>query len=216
MFEPNNTDSLQFLAGSIGIFSALVYGFGFIHAKISAFRSFWKSLPVLLMALITWALSGPLLLIIALGLCALGDYFLSRSDRFFIAGLGAFLLGHLAYIAQFTQLGFDMTLGWPHILIAIYGIVFALYLWPKAHNLRGAVMVYILVIMAMTVTALALPDALGLIIIGALIFVISDSILAIRMFGVSNHSAKRALSMLVWATYILGQALIVSGGSVGL
>ena len=72
-------------------------------------------------------------------------------------------------------------------------------------------MAYIGVITLMAGVSFMLPPAYFMIIVGALVFVFSDSALAIRMFVVTDQRVKLKLSWIVWVSYILGQSLILIG-----
>ena len=62
-----------------------------------AVRSLVKTAAVALLALAALMAQAPLVLVAALGLCALGDWLLSRDTQgTFIAGIAAFAAGHLA------------------------------------------------------------------------------------------------------------------------
>jgi len=211
MFEANTTDSVQYLAGFAGILSAAIYAFGFIHSEIGVWRSFWKTLPVFLMAAIVWITGGSLILIIALVLCAIGDFFMSRHDGHFVSGLLAFLAGHVAFVVVFWGLIGEMQFSPALIIITLYTVSFGAYLWLQSGSYRVPVMAYIFVITAMAVVSIYLPEKYFLTTIGAFVFVLSDSILAVRMFVVKNPALRPALSMMVWITYIAGQAMIVTG-----
>lgn len=213
MFEPNTTDSMQYLAGFVGILSALIYALGFIHSEINLWRSFWKTLPVVLMAAIVWITGGSAILIIALVLCAVGDFFMSRHDGHFVSGLVAFLAGHVAFIILFWGLSDNIQFSPVLIIIALYAVLFGAYLWRKSGSYRVPVIAYIIVITGMAVISIYLPEKYFLTTIGAFIFVLSDSILAVRMFVVKKPTLRPPLSMMVWITYIAGQAMIVTGVS---
>ena len=205
------TDTLALPAAAMAIFTAAaIYGFGFLNAEISGWRSFWKTLPVAIMALLV-ATTGGWLLALVLGLSAVGDYFLSRDEDKFTIGLVSFLTAHLLYIWIFWQLADSQTLGWPHGAMAGYALVYGGYLWPRTGAFRLPVLAYILVITAMVSTAFFLPAGFGLIIAGSLAFAFSDSILALEMFVVSNPQTKVMLSKMVWVSYIAAQALLVVG-----
>ncbi len=206
------TDTLALPAAAMAIFTAAaIYGFGFLNAGISGWRSFWKTLPVAIMALFVAATGGGWVLALALGLSAIGDYFLSRDESKFTIGLLSFLTAHLLYIWIFWQLADNRTLGWPHGAMGSYALVYGGYLWPRTGAFRLPVLAYILVITAMVSTAFFLPPGFGMIITGSLAFAFSDSVLALEMFVVSNPQTKIALSKMVWVSYIAAQGLLVVG-----
>ena len=107
----------------------------------STHRTLLKTGSVALLALLTAFHGGPALLAAALGLCALGDALLSReTEATFMAGIGAFAAGHLAYVALFlTHEASDpsaiATHPAPIAALALLGVVMALLLWPRAGEL---------------------------------------------------------------------------------
>ena len=153
-----------------------------------------------------WLLAG-----LVLGL--LGDLaLLSDSEPRFMAGLSAFLLGHLAYVAAFLPVG-------PQSLVAaLPGAVLVLTLVvvvgrpvlgsagaQGGPGLAAAVAAYVLVIGAMVVTAWG--TGRPLVAAGATVFMVSDAVLAHARFV----RPWRRASLLVMVTYHLGQVLIVLG-----
>lgn len=195
--------------------SAVLYAARYILAEISLTRSVFKTLPVIAMAGISLSAGGPILLTIALVLCALGDYFMSLDDNWFVAGLSAFLAGHIVYIALFfgfISFEFDglavLSIG----AALLYSIIFATLLWRRTGKYRTAVMFYIAVITVMAIFGLLMPSELRLITFGALIFVVSDTVLAIRMFVLNADDPRRKILWhTVWWTYIVGQFAILIG-----
>ena len=211
MIDLLNTAPAHFLAGMVVTVSSAIYGFGHLNREVSLVRSFWKSLPVMTMAGIAIYFHAPPLLFVAMSLCALGDYFLSRGDGRFIPGLFAFLAGHLVYIALFIALSAGAGFGWSMLLVILYSSVFTAYLWRTTGKYRWPVFAYVLVITAMAAVSLTLPSAYLLTVVGVFVFVFSDSVLAVRMFIVTDRRAKLRLSWAVWVSYILGQSMILVG-----
>ena len=171
---------------------------------------------ILLMAILGQA-APPLYkyLIIAGLICSMaGDAFLMRPWDHFVAGLVAFLIAHLFYIVAFTS---DIDLGgslWALIPLLIYGPVIYLVLSPGLGKLKLPVIVYIIVILIMAWQAWERWSQTGqngalLAFAGAILFVISDTILAINRFR-SQFKLARALNLM---TYFAAQWLIA--GSVG-
>ena len=195
--------------------SAAIYAARFILAEISLARSVLKTLPVFAMAGISLSAGGPILLTLALVLCAVGDYFMSLNDDWFAAGLSAFLAGHIVYIALFFGLiifDFDGLTPFSIGAALLYSILFAILLWRRTGKYRTAVLFYIAVITTMAIFGLLMPGSLWLITLGALAFVVSDTLLAIRMFILNTDDPRRiALWHTVWWTYIFGQFAILMG-----
>jgi alkenylglycerophosphocholine/alkenylglycerophosphoethanolamine hydrolase len=113
---------------------------------------------------------------VALGLA--GDVFLMLRRDFLVAGIAAFLAGHLAYIAGFRFGGFELAgLVVGVVIVAITAglalrrILAALDAGGRAH-LKGAVVAYVAVISLMTVSATASGSLIAA--AGGLLFFFSD------------------------------------------
>ena len=178
-------------------------------------RSLVKTFAVA--ALAAGAIGGPVWLVMALGLCALGDWMLSRDgDAAFMAGVAAFAAGHLAYITLFlTHPQADTSLlimpGRASLAagLIVLGAVMAVVLFRKAGDLRGPVLGYVPIIIGMGFAALCLPvdGALRLVLPAALAFILSDLILAFETFVLPpGHAALRITPYVVWPFYWAAQA----------
>lgn len=206
------TESLALPAAAMAIFTAAaIYGFGFLNAEVSTWRSFWKTLPVAIMAIFVAASGSSWLLALALGLSAVGDYFLSREEDSFTIGLVSFLTAHLLYIWIFWQMISTPSFGWGQGGMVAYALIYGAYLWPRVGEYRIPVLAYIFVITIMVGTALLLPTGYLIVVLGSLAFALSDSVLALEMFVITNQKVKIALSKLVWVSYIAAQGLLVLG-----
>jgi uncharacterized membrane protein YhhN len=151
-------------------------------------------------------------LLVALAFGLVGDVFLlGDTETRFRLGLAAFLVGHLAFVASFIQLGLDPQ-GWNYVSFLVLG---ACLFWTRqvaaSTYLRGGlalaapVGVYTVVIGAMVIYAFSTGEPL--IAIGASVFAASDSILAVDRFV----SPRKWARVVVMVTYHVGQALIVAG-----
>src|SRR5215216_6442804 len=149
---------------------------------------------------------------IVLGLCfsLVGDVFLMLPWDLFIAGLLSFLVAHLLYTGAFIY----MT---GRISSLLYAVPFFLYggvmMWILLPRVGGAmklpVMIYMAVILAMAWQAVnrwivTRQKGSLLAAIGAILFVASDSMLAINRFA----SPFPESSLFVMATYFVAQWLI--------
>jgi uncharacterized membrane protein YhhN len=151
-------------------------------------------------------------LLLALVLGLVGDVMLLEdSEGRFVAGLSAFLLGHLAFVASFVAAGQDRP-GWGWFGLAVLSTSLAVGrgILPGARAqggaaLAAAVAAYMLVIGAMAVTGWA--TGLVLVGVGVSLFVVSDTVLALGRF-VEPKPWTRPVTML---TYHGAQALIVAG-----
>jgi hypothetical protein len=130
--------------------------------------------------------------------------------RYFIAGLVAFLVAHLFYIALFKQ-----GQAWfpsRRSLAATLGAGLAMYvfLFPGLNAvLKGAVAAYVVVIALMAAQAIGRATVLRdkasvLVAVGAVFFMVSDSLLATNKFAVPIPMAQ----FWVLGTYYMAQILI--------
>lgn len=155
-------------------------------------------------------------LTLGLVLGALGDFALTRGgQRAFLAGLVAFALGHLAYIPAFLY-GF-----WPALSPGVTGVlVLALplstsfWLLPWTGAMRRPVQVYCGVIGGMALSAFCVPHGPAQLWLqtGAVLFVASDLLLALRLFRLENPQHKRLAALILWPLYYGAQVLILLGG----
>ena len=136
---------------------------------------------------------------------------------FFILGLGCFLIAHLFFIAAFwhwkgQRLGLIQQKPWLLVPFLLFWGILMYILWPGLGELRIPVTSYSLVIIVMTASAhnlwnlLAAP-AKHYLSIGTILFVLSDSLIAVNKFASSFAGASFAIMF----TYILAQYLIYLG-----
>jgi uncharacterized membrane protein YhhN len=149
----------------------------------------------------------------ALGLSTLGDIFLAlRFENEFVFGLGSFLLAHLTYLALFIN-RWRRPLRPPIIRLGgsaaflIFSLFFSHWLSPGLGDLAVPVMIYVCAITLMVVSSLWADFSTRLVVIGAILFMISDSILAADKFRVEIPWS----GLLIWTTYYLGQYGIAIG-----
>lgn len=139
-----------------------------------------------------------------------GDVFLMLPQDRFIPGLFSFLVAHLLYIAAFTELaGLHNSSGWLYLPFLGVGVVMITLLWRAVGKLRIYVIAYMLVISIMAwqgaeywVTAGTTAALLAA--LGALLFLISDAVLAIDRFRTKFAEA----SIIVLSTYYTAQLLL--------
>jgi uncharacterized membrane protein YhhN len=183
--------------------------------------------PLLMLLLLGWFASyylqdkrGRMLVIGALIFSWMGDVFLLftvRSELFFIAGLVSFLIAHIFYFLFFMRVKKQNRPGRPWnplvvFLVVVYiGVLFYL-LKPGTGDLKIPVLVYASVLGAMLLTAIHafhFPAQLAgaFCVTGAMLFVISDSLLALDKF----YRSFKAAPLLVMTTYSLAQLLLVTG-----
>jgi uncharacterized membrane protein YhhN len=150
-----------------------------------------------------------LLLAAAFFFSSAGDLFLAlKGDaRNFMRGLGAFLVSHLFYIAVMVPLatGPD-TLALKAVSLAVGLAGLAVY-WSLASRLGSMklpVGAYFVVILVMVLSALAIPEAAPILGLGAILFMFSDSIIALDKF----RGPVPYRGIIVWTTYYAGQVLM--------
>ncbi len=154
-----------------------------------------------------------------------GDTFLMFSkpgaEQFFLLGLGAFMVTHVFYIAAFSKYpsfreGIIWKKRWLLIPFLIYLISFSLFLWKDLPGpFKIPVTVYATVITMMAVSCLNMKGRVGLstyqhLFTGAALFVISDSIIALREFKFPDAN-EIPFSFAIMSTYLMGQYLIAKG-----
>jgi len=196
---------------------------GLVH-EVAALR-FWDVvrkvtkaalMPVLLVYYAVTAEPVIVAALVAIALSWLGDVLLIRKDdpRFFRGGMAAFLLSHVFYIVALVSLTHGL-----HVVALVVSVVVALaaeILLPRIINppkaMRGAILVYGVVILAMSVCALqyalASPSMYSvLLFVGSLVFIASDVLMTYFAFG----TKPRYFDALTMLPYIVAQGLIVVG-----
>ncbi len=200
----------QTLAISIAIAAVLVYMVG-LAATLPALCAFVKPVPVI--ALIVWVAGSTRsryrdLMLAGLVLSVVGDVFLAQDQTFFLQGLVYFLCAHLAYVAASFASGVRSRLILLPIFVAWGALVFG-YLCAHLGEMFVPVVVYMLVICTMMWRA-ACAWGVGRwgnwTTVGALLFGVSDSLLALDLF----HGHFRGAAALVMLTYWGGQALLAA------
>jgi len=165
-----------------------------------------KTLPVALLACYAFR-NRHVDLGVALTLSAAGDALLALGRGWFLAGLSAFLASHLVYVFTFVRRWRKPRFGAAAAVVVLYSLALGAWLVPATGKLAVPVMCYIAAITAMVVSAIAVRLPARWVAIGAVLFLISDSILAIRKFRMPVPYA----SLLIWTTYYAGQLAITLG-----
>lgn len=158
-----------------------------------------------------------MLLAVALALHTAGDVLLlldSGGFIYFAAGLGCFLLGHVCYLVILLD-GMGALRGWKEFLCLLVPPVIAL-VCVSFFEVDGALRV-VLVIYALLLLYVTSSGALWLlrgrkmgwrILVGGLLFVTSDAVLALNAFNDVDFGLRHAVVM---GTYLAAEWLIVSG-----
>ena len=157
-------------------------------------------------------------IILALIFSWTGDVLLmfeSMNGNFFIFGLVTFLIAHIFYILFYENVirreGLRKNYWW-FLPVIIYYIALIYILSPNLGDMKLPVRIYGIVISYMLIQALQTgtiknPGAATLMIGGAILFITSDSILAINKFYESFEFAEISIML----TYGLAQLLITLG-----
>jgi len=151
--------------------------------------------------------------VVLAGLClaALGDVLLIPKDkRAFLAGLVAFLLGHVAYGAAFVVRGIDPVTTLAVLLaFTLVAIPILRWLWPSVSvDMRRPVAAYIVVITVMVALSAgaARKDGAWLLVLGAVAFYLSDLSVARDRF-VKKEFLNRAWGL---PLYFFAQMVLAS------
>ena len=172
-----------------------------------------KTLSIALLSIIAFR-HNFLLLGFALLLGSIGDLFLALPFGFFVYGLTAFLFGHLVYITLWLRhwkkpLQFTFRQKLISAILFFFTVFMLGFLLPLEGGLTIPVAVYMIVITAMAMTAVLAGFSCNWIFIGAILFVISDTLIAVGRF---KHLVTGLTSgFLIWATYYAAQYLITMG-----
>lgn len=156
------------------------------------------------------------IMLVSLIFSCLGDTFLmfqGKNPQFFLLGLGSFLVAQLTYSSVFKTIGVsNYNKRYPFI---IYGLVFIAFLLDRIpKGFMMPIVVYATAIMWMGITAAERQTnqkSYRFVLIGAILFIISDSLIAINKFAFPIPLS----GLWVMTTYIAAQYLIVAGVLLG-
>ena len=180
-----------------------------------------KPLPALALAAVAWRAGGPAPRRLAAGLllAAAGDaLLLSAAAPAFLAGMGCFAAMHVCYILAYTKL--TPTRPKPRPLVnAVLTIAVAftvVTLAPHAGSLALPLAIYSVLLATMVLFALDLVGRVNragalAVAAGALLFMLSDTLLAFSMFYPRFVLQGPAAAVAVLATYYPAQVLIALG-----
>jgi uncharacterized membrane protein YhhN len=157
-------------------------------------------------------------ILLALFFSWVGDVLLmfdGSDPLFFILGLSSFLIAHVFYIIFFHQLRVRQQIrsnAWLMVAVVIYYAALMYWLSPYLGDMALPVRIYGIVISFMLMLALHMSRsgdrASGrLLIAGAVLFVISDTLLAINKF----YGAFEYAGVLIMITYGFAQYFLVNG-----
>ena len=154
--------------------------------------------------------------VLALIFSILGDVlllFVCRLEHFFIAGLLSFLIAHIMYILVFFKKRNQKSKPYGFIiLLVLYALGLFSLLQSRLGDLLAPVFIYMCVILLMSIFAflrrgMVHSSSFNLVFAGAVLFMVSDSLLAINKFYTSLYFADFGIMF----TYALAQLLLVFG-----
>lgn len=196
----------------------LAVGLGVVYLLLLPLKPYplgWllKPLPMLIFAALAWrAFPGAAGRWLALGFlgAAAGDFFLDFGNRdgLFIQALLSFLVNQLAFAVAFALLGRGRPwLLWRSLPVVLYSLLMAAWMLPAAGALQIPVAIYLSCLLAMAILAGRLESRPGPLWLGAMLFVVADSLI-----GVNKFVQPFPYAVLVIVTcYFSGQALIAWG-----
>lgn len=149
------------------------------------------------------------ILSIALIFSAGGDIALSFvrgvNQNFFMIGLGLFLCAHICYCILFARrIKIVFARHLIVVLLAAFSVTMAILLYPKLGDMMVPVYAYIFVITVMGILSTMSEGSGWMLISGTLIFIASDSCIAVNKFLQPFEGAGYAIMV----TYYLAQYLI--------
>jgi uncharacterized membrane protein YhhN len=142
--------------------------------------------------------------------------FQAKNDLFFMAGLSCFLIAQVIYLIAFFSTKGENVLFFKKVYlilpVILYGVIILYILYDSLGDMKIPVFIYTAVILTMLTSALDREKKVNqqsyiLVLIGAILFVFSDSVLAINKFG-HPFILSGVVNMI---TYITAQYLIVTG-----
>jgi len=142
--------------------------------------------------------------------------FTGHHEAMFLMGLLCFMVTQVLYFIVFYRTpgkAFGMKrLAWGIIPVYIYGFFLLCFMYNDLGDMRIAVTVYAFVILTMLSGAISRIGKVNrmsffLVLLGACLFVLSDSMIAISKFSYPFHGSR----VLIMSTYVTGQFLIILG-----
>ncbi|MBV2358294.1 lysoplasmalogenase [Thalassococcus sp. CAU 1522] len=205
---------MTWFAAILALGLAMTYQLRFVMAAVSDARSVTKTASVLALAATAVLAQAPLLVVLALLFSAAGDWALSRSSRLaFLLGISAFAFAQICYIAQFKPdivevlIAVEINREQPFLGLVVLGGAMTAALKGHPVPLRMAAGLYTVLLLAMALAAWQTGDwALR---IGALLFVLSDAMIAVELMD--DRLFANVLPRAIWVTYFAAQSLLLYG-----
>lgn len=160
------------------------------------------------------------LMLIGVAFSMIGDTMLMFEAKpiYFVIGLGAFLIAHIFYILGMSVFprfkeGLLIKHWWIAIPVIAYSGLLLRFLLPALGDMTIPVVIYSFVILLMGLSAINMfnrtsQEAAQLLMFGAILFIFSDSVIAINKFRYEALQIPFP-TLVIMFTYILGQFLIV-------
>ena len=158
------------------------------------------------------------LMLLALVLSLAGDICLMfEGQGWFMGGLGRFLLAHLTFIPELLYGVDSPSLPLWSAGLVVWGVAFFAWLLPNTGPLKIAVLIYGTILLGMALAAIARwhvapNEASQFALIGALLFVVSDSSLSIRKFVGPYYGAQALILSTYWSAIgLMAYSLTLTG-----
>ena len=160
------------------------------------------------------------LMLIGVAFSMIGDTMLMFEAKpiYFVIGLGSFLIAHVFYILGMSVFprfkeGVLIKHWWIAIPVIAYSGLLLRFLLPALGDMTIPVVIYSFVILLMGLSAINMfnrtsQEAAQLLMFGAILFIFSDSVIAINKFRYEALQIPFP-TLVIMFTYILGQFLIV-------
>lgn len=192
-----------------------------LYSKNTSALYILKPLPVfslICILLITKSYSSTASFLILAGLCAglVGDIFMINPKKFFIFGLVSFFIGHILYSTAFLSGDIHFSI-YITLLLSAYFIAFSSQLIPSVLTKQKAILIpvilYLVIIFVMGLGAYMfdMKQQGTLYFTGAIMFIISDSILSYDFFVKHLNFADAVIYSLYFsAQFLIGISTLFS------
>jgi alkenylglycerophosphocholine/alkenylglycerophosphoethanolamine hydrolase len=172
-----------------------------------------KMAPMLIFAGIMWqTFPGAAGRWLALGYVAAsaGDFFLDYGNRdgLFRQALISFLVNQVAFVVAFLLLSRGRSWRWLwSVPVIAYSLLLAVWMVPAAKGLEIPVGIYLACLLGMALCAVRVETKPGALWLGAMLFVVADSLIGLNKFVYPFDHAV----LVIVTCYFTGQSLIAFG-----
>lgn len=207
------------LAG-LGVLAAITYGAYFLSKPATFTKALVKTVFMGAIAAGLINANTPPPLVLAVIASAFGDFFLAFDKKWLLPfGILSFLIAQALYVVIFLALWFFSGDNAPLLprYVAMGAIIaaalgFLVWMAPKLGWMALAVVPYSIAITGMGVASMWLPWVGWPAMLGALLFLTSDFVLAAELFRLPPDApVRRITGPVVWWSYAAAQVLIVWG-----